>query len=121
MIELALVGIGGFIGACCRYLITLFFLKVIPAFPFGTLCANVVAGLLIGLLVGMNLDVKSRLFLVTGLLGGLSTFSAFSLETVNMLNEARYLAAAANILLNVGVSLACVFLGMWIVKEFIRC
>jgi CrcB protein len=83
--------------------------------------SNVLAGLLIGFIIGMErhsaaLPERTKLFLTTGLLGGLSTFSAFSMETMGMLEKGTFLLAGANILLNVGVSLLCVFAGLCLAK-----
>ena len=88
-----------------------------PRFPFGTLLSNVLAGFLIGFIIGAErhsaaLPDRTKLFLTTGLLGGLSTFSTFSMETVNMLESGRYASAGANAALNVGLSLICVFAGI---------
>lgn len=114
--ELIAVGAGGFIGACARHLIT----KILSAtgfhLPLGTLASNVIAGFLIGLIIGLerqsgNINQNAKLFLVTGLLGGLSTFSAFSLETVVFLESEQYLQAAENTILNLAGAIIAVFLG----------
>ena len=114
------VGCGAFIGACTRYALTKvcsFFFGT--AFPIGTLLSNVVAGILIGFilrasLVKWQLAENHKLFLTTGLLGGLSTLSAFSMETVNMFQSGRYLAGSGNIALNIGLSIFGVVVGMWV-------
>lgn len=111
------VGIGGFLGACLRYAIAQLFLRHAEAFPVGTLIANVLAGLLIGFIIGLDrgsgfFSPNARLFLTTGMLGGLSTFSTFSMETVDLLMAKRYLPALAYILLSLGLSLAGVAAGL---------
>jgi CrcB protein len=111
------VGLGGFLGSCARYFLTNLMRRVCPLFPLGTLLSNVAAGLAIGLIIGAErhtaaLPERTRLLLTTGLLGGLSTFSTFSLETVQMFEEGRWGSAAGNLLLNVGLSLAAVLLGL---------
>ena len=116
------VGIGGFIGSCSRFLITRFFLQVLPGFPLGTLVSNIIAGFLIGTIIGVErllfpLPPNAKLFLTTGLLGGLSTFSAFSLETIVLFEQNNFVLAGLNIILNVGVSLLCVVLGILLVKN----
>jgi CrcB protein len=112
-----MVGLGGFLGACARYTITKTLSALMPRFPFGTLLSNVLAGFLIGFIIGTErhaaaLPDRAKLFLTTGLLGGLSTFSTFSIETVSMLEGGRYAFAGANTVLNVGLSIICVFAGI---------
>ncbi|MDR3240388.1 MAG: fluoride efflux transporter CrcB [Clostridiales bacterium] len=115
MIQYLLVGIGAFIGANLRYLLT----KLIPgsAFPFATLAANIIAGLAIGAVIGLDgsanaLPPKWKLFMNTGLLGGLSTFSTFSLETVKLFQSRHPALAGVNILLNLVLALIGVTAGM---------
>ena len=117
MIEFVVVGIGGFIGSCMRYLVTRLTRSLMLTFPLGTLLSNVTAGLLIGFFIGIEQNIfqlppKTKLFLTTGFLGGLSTFSSFSLETVQFFQEGRFAMAAGNISLNLFLSLAGVVIGM---------
>jgi CrcB protein len=121
--SLISVGIGGFIGACVRYLITK--ATTVFEFPFGTLLSNVLAGFCIGLIIGIErnssaLPGSAKLFLTTGLLGGLSTFSTFSLETVRFLETGRHVTAIINVGVNVGLSLLCVFAGLAVAKLFVK-
>ncbi|HWQ51744.1 MAG TPA: fluoride efflux transporter CrcB [Terriglobales bacterium] len=113
------VGFGGALGACLRYFLSkrLSFAN----FPYGTLASNLLAALAIGLIIGFErrsgaLDPGAKLFLTTGLLGGLSTFSTFSLETVSCLESGKYLLAASNVALNVGLCLLFVFAGLALAK-----
>jgi CrcB protein len=81
------IGIGSFIGGILRYLLSLFIQnKFLSAFPFGTMSVNILGCFLIGLVFGLsdrgNISMEARLFLATGFLGGFTTFSAFSNETV---------------------------------------
>ncbi|MDR1271775.1 MAG: fluoride efflux transporter CrcB [Clostridiales Family XIII bacterium] len=119
--ELIAVGSGGFLGACARFLLTKAFDMAGADLPLGTLASNVIAGFLIGLIIGLerhmgNFDRHAKLFLTTGLLGGLSTFSAFSLETVTFLQAKQYLYAAGNTVLNLACSIIAVFLGFALAK-----
>lgn len=123
--ELFAVGIGGFIGSCLRFCFSKIFNSLYVLFPFGTLASNVVAGVAIGFIIGLEQQLVSfsgntKLFLTTGLLGGLSTFSTFSLETVKMWNDAKYLLAIGNVLLNLGLSLLGVVLGMLAAKLLLK-
>lgn len=117
MQKLLYVGAGGFLGCCLRYLVTLYAPKLFgTALPFGTLLVNVIGGFFIGLIMEISLDSDTisqnlRLFLTTGLLGGLTTFSTFSYESLSYFSQGRYLPGGANIVLNVGLSLLGVFLG----------
>ncbi|MDR0498364.1 MAG: CrcB family protein, partial [Holophagales bacterium] len=105
MLKVLSIGIGGFIGSCLRYGLSRW-LSRFDFFPFGTLASNALAGLVIGFIIGAErqtslLPENLKLFLTVGLLGGLSTFSAFSMETVSMFERGSYIHATGNILLNV--------------------
>jgi len=125
MMDLLFVGVGGFLGSCARYLLTRASQCLNMTFPLGTFVSNIVAGLFIGLIIGlerqsMALSPRTKLFLTTGLLGGLSTFSTFSMETVNLFMDGRYLMAVGNVALNLGISLACVVLGLLLARVIIK-
>lgn len=125
MLEFLVVGVGGFLGSCLRYGITKLMNDWRVSFPLGTLLSNIVAGFLIGFIIGIEqqaaaISARTKLFLTTGLLGGLSTFSAFSLETVNLFRSGKYLPAGGNILLNLGLSLTAVILGMALARALAR-
>ena len=117
-----MVGTGGFLGACLRFFLSRR-LSALSVFPFGTLLSNILAAFLIGLIIGFEreltaLSPNAKLFLTTGLLGGLSTFSTFSLETVQYLETGKFLVAAGNVAFNVGLCLLFVFMGLWAAKLF---
>jgi fluoride exporter len=121
--RLLAVGLGGFLGSLGRYLITRLLERFEFVFPLGTLLSNVAAALLIGLIIGFERQMPSltpakKLFLTTGLLGGLSTFSTFSLETAALLETGKYLHALGNVGLNVGLSLVFVFAGFALARLF---
>ncbi len=115
--RLIAVGCGGFIGASLRYLISGWSLKLFGgAFPYGTLLVNILGGFLIGFIMKgsmgtFTISPTMRVFLTTGLMGGLTTFSTFSYETIGMLEENNYLLGSLNIMLNLSFSLIGVYLG----------
>ncbi|MFT8350418.1 fluoride efflux transporter CrcB [Clostridium saccharoperbutylacetonicum] len=124
MQKIIFVGIGGGIGAVIRYLVTIQSTKMINSdFPLGTLIVNVVGGFLIGMIVELSISTdlispELKLFLTTGIMGGLTTFSTFSLETINLISSGRYFFGVANILLNLSLSLGGVLLAKSLCKLF---
>ena len=114
------VGIGGFIGSILRWTIGLGLRMAMPGIPIGTFVANIVAGLLIGLITGFDLasplPSEVRLFLAVGLCGGLSTFSTFSSETVQLAETGNWPGAALNVMLNVAVCIFMVLVGLKIAQ-----
>lgn len=123
MSQLLCVGVGGFLGSIARYLLGSWAQRIANNhwFPFGTLSVNSLGCLLIGLLAGYfstgKLDSENwRLFLITGVLGGFTTFSAFSFETLYLFRSMHQMGALLNILLNVTVSLLAVTAGYCLSK-----
>jgi fluoride exporter len=117
------IGTGSFIGGVFRYLVSrLIQAKFLVIFPFGTLTVNIIGCFLIGIVYGFsdrgNLSQEWRLFLATGLLGGFTTFSAFSNETIGMLRDGQLGYAGAYVALSVIVGLAATFIGISITKLF---
>jgi len=111
------VGAGAAIGAWIRWWLGLMFNLTIPALPFGTLLANLIGGYLIGLFMGIfsitsSFSPELRLFVITGLLGGLTTFSTFSAEAVTLLSRGQYGWATTHILVHVLGSLAMTGMGL---------
>ena len=118
-----LIGAGGFIGSALRYLISLFIQnKVLSTFPFGTFAVNVLGCFLIGAVYALsergNLSAEWRLFLATGILGGFTTFSSFSNETVSMIRDAQYGPALIYVGSSVILGLLATFFGIFLIKLF---
>ena len=115
------IGTGSFIGGVLRYLFSQFIhTKTLSTFPFGTLTVNILGCFFIGMVFGLsdkgNITPEWRLFLATGILGGFTTFSAFSNETVGMLREGQLWYATAYISSSVIVGLLATFIGIAISK-----
>ncbi|HEU4627246.1 MAG TPA: fluoride efflux transporter CrcB [Steroidobacteraceae bacterium] len=93
-IQFAAVGAGAACGAWLRWGFSLLLNPVFPTVPLGTLTANLVGGFIIGIVMGIaepiQLSPTMRLLVVTGFLGGLTTFSTFSAETTNLLLRGQY-------------------------------
>ncbi len=121
--KLALaIGIGSFAGGIIRYLLTLFIqTKNISSFPYGTFIVNIVGCLLIGLVLGLsekgNISQEWRLILATGLIGGFTTFSAFSVETFTMIRDGQIWQGAAYTVASVLIGLFATFGGYTIIKS----
>ncbi len=120
MQSILLVFFGGGIGAVCRYLVTTQIgARFGTFFPFGTLTVNTVGSFLMGLIMGILLLLTEefhfvsgpwKLLLTVGFLGGFTTFSSFSMETLTLLRGGSTFYAAAN----VGANLICGFLAVWL-------
>jgi CrcB protein len=117
MTKYLLVLLGGGVGAVLRFIAGTFVLKFFTgAFPLGTLLINVTGSFVIGILMTFflnhsTLDPNWRLFLVTGILGGYTTFSSFEWETFFTLREGAALVAVSYFLLSIALGLAAVWLG----------
>ena len=117
-----IVFVGGGVGAALRHAVNrAAFTLAGPGFPYATMFVNVVGALLMGAPAQAMLDrgggsEQLRLFLATGLLGGFTTFSAFSLESVLMWQRAEYAPLAANVVGSVVLSILALFAGMLAVR-----
>jgi CrcB protein len=115
--QLIAIGGGAAVGAICRWQLGLWLNGLTPTVPLGTLAANLIGGYLIGVAVAVfalltDLSPLWRLLIVTGFLGGLTTFSTFSAEVVSLLQAERFGAMLLAIGLHVGGSLLMTVLGM---------
>ncbi|MFZ4124653.1 MAG: fluoride efflux transporter CrcB [Rickettsiales bacterium] len=113
--PLVLVGVGGAFGAVMRYSAVQFVSKY-STFPVGTMVVNILGSLLIGMLMAKLQSEPAKLLLVTGVLGGFTTFSAFSWDMLQLLQKQQFAAAAIYILGSVVLSLVAVYAGYALLK-----
>jgi CrcB protein len=119
---LAMVGLGGAIGSVARYLIAGWVQS--PAwtgFPYGIFIVNVTGGLVMGMLteamaLKFNVSLEMRAFLTTGILGGYTTFSTFSLEAAMLIQRHAYGQATTYIAGSALLSIIALFAGLWVVR-----
>lgn len=117
-----IVGAGSFIGGIGRYLISILFQnKLVYYFPFGTLIANIAGCFLTGIVFGLYLKgtvtEEWKVFLMAGVLGGFTTFSSFSLETLEMIKQGLMSKAFLYIFISIAGGLLMTFLGMISIKN----
>jgi len=121
-----LAAAGGALGAAARYLVGIGAGRMFGhGFPWGTLSVNVLGSLIMGLLIGawalrFNAPQEIRVFMATGVLGGFTTFSAFSLDFVTLYERKDYSAAFTYLLSSVGISVLALFIGLYISREFLK-
>ncbi|MFN3398119.1 MAG: fluoride efflux transporter CrcB [Sulfurimicrobium sp.] len=111
------VGGGAVFGALLRWWLGILLNPLFPTLPFGTLAANLLGGYLVGVALAFfaghaGLPPEARLFVITGFMGGLTTFSTFSAEAVTLLSRAEYGWAFLHMAAHLGGSLAMTALGM---------
>ncbi|SAK54653.1 camphor resistance protein CrcB [Caballeronia pedi] len=116
-LSIIAVGLGGGLGSLLRWVLGLRLNAIFPNLPLGTFASNVIAGYIIGVAVAFfarfpDISVEWRLFIITGLMGGLSTFSTFSAEVVAHLQQGRLGWALAEIAIHVCASLLMTALGI---------
>ncbi len=126
--SLIYISVGASIGAIIRWVLGLLLNQIFPPIPLGTLAANLIGGYLIGLALCAfdmlpSIGAELRLFIITGFLGGLTTFSTFSAEVGALLQSQRLMAAMVAVAAHVCGSLIMLFLGMGtasLCKSFFR-
>ena len=124
MLNLLLVGLGGAFGSIARYLLSAQAGRTLGRdFPYGTFAANVVGGLLMGLLVGVLAhrggadQARWRMLLAVGVLGGFTTFSSYSLEIARMIETRSYAQAAVYSGGSVVLAVTAVFVGLIVARR----
>ncbi len=118
---LLLIGTGSFIGGIGRFLLSqVVQAKMAQPFPAGTLLVNIIGCFVIGSVFGlgekMHIPAEWRLFIMTGICGGFTTFSAFGLETINLLRDGQNLYAAAYVVSSMLLGGLATFAGVLIFK-----
>lgn len=118
-----LIGLGSFLGGIGRYLITIYIQnRFLSSISYGTIAVNIIGCFLIGIVFGIaekgNVSSEWRFFLATGILGGFTTFSSFSYETVALLREQQYWYAFFNVGISIFLGLAATVIGILISKMF---
>lgn len=122
MFHLFLVAVGGAIGASLRHLVNLGALRLVgPNFPWGTMAINIVGSFAMGVFIELlarrfNVSNEIRLLVATGILGGFTTFSAFSLDFAVLWERGPALPALAYAIASVLGSLFAIFLGLWLAR-----
>lgn len=125
MPHFLLVAAGGALGAGLRHLVNAASLRLLgPGFPWGTMTINIVGSLAMGIFVEvlarrLNASEEFRLFVATGILGGFTTFSAFSLDFAVLWERGPALPALGYAAASVIGSLLAVFLGMWLARALL--
>jgi CrcB protein len=115
------VGGGAAFGAWLRWWLGILLNPVFPTLPLGTLAANLIGGYLVGVAVALfsghtGLPPEARLFVITGFMGGLTTFSTFSAEAVTLASRSEFSWALAHIAAHLGGSLTMTALGIMTVS-----
>ncbi|RUW43994.1 fluoride efflux transporter CrcB [Mesorhizobium sp. M8A.F.Ca.ET.021.01.1.1] len=122
MFNLLLVAVGGGIGAGIRHLTSMGALRLVgPNYPWGTMAINIIGsfamGLFIAVLVRRGGSNELRLFVATGILGGFTTFSAFSLDFATLWERGATLPALGYALASVIGAITALFLGLWLARS----
>jgi len=124
MTNLLVIGVGGFIGAILRYLISGYFYNLYGnKFPYGTLAVNIIGCLILGFFITLAegkfiVSPQMKSFVAIGLLGAFTTFSTFSFETLVLLQRELYISAFLNIFISISAGLLAVWLGIILAKLF---
>ena len=119
------VGLGGAIGCWIRWMLGVLLNPLFPTLPLGTLAANLTGGLIMGCMMGViehfqTLPPEVRLFIMTGFLGGLTTFSTFSAEANTLLLRGQLMWIGAHVAVHLVGSLAMTILGIFLTRALLH-
>jgi CrcB protein len=119
------VGLGGAIGCWMRWTLGVLLNPVFPTLPLGTLAANLLGGLIMGCMMGIfahfqALPRELQLFVMTGFLGGLTTFSTFSAEANTLLLRQQYLWFGTHVAVHLAGTLGMTLLGLFLTRGLLR-
>ena len=120
--TIILIGLGGLLGSIARYLAASFFTKIFSSsFPYGIFIVNIIGCLLIGIIYGLSerfnwFTPDLRIFLATGFCGGFTTFSAFAIENINLLQTSQYLTFALYSIGSFTIGLLAAYGGLTLTK-----
>lgn len=125
ILPILAVGAGGFIGSILRYLLSLVGQRLSFTFPHGTLWANLLGCLTLGVVTALATETESispstRLFLATGICGGFTTMSTFTYETFQFARDSEYLYAAVYFIATIAGCAAMFYLGLLAVKFMMK-
>ena len=118
---LAMVGLGGAIGSVARYLVSTIQSPTWTGFPYAIFTVNVSGGFIMGVLTELmalkfSVSTEVRAFLTTGIMGGYTTFSTFSLESALLIQRQAYVTATSYVIGSAILSIVALFCGLWIVR-----
>lgn len=121
MLDCILVGIGGFIGSICRYLIGLIPIETNNGFPIKTLVINIIGSFLISviaILASKNKDLNPQIVLMlrVGICGGFTTFSTFAYESADLIKNGHMLTAFSYVFISIVLGIAAIFAAQILVK-----
>jgi CrcB protein len=117
------IAAGGAVGSVLRYFLSGYIVSTLKtSFPVGTLTVNIVGSLFMGIIIGYMVKTlphsnEVRAFLVVGILGGFTTFSAFSLDTITLIERGNIVSALIYVALSVFVSIVALFIGLQITRN----
>jgi CrcB protein len=116
MLQIIYIGVGGFIGAVSRFLVSRYMNNLLPAFPLGTLTVNIIGSFILGFIVysislGKTISPEMRDFITIGILGGFTTMSTFAYESFRLMELNQLMLFTLNIALNLVLCIAAVYAG----------
>lgn len=116
MLQIIYIGLGGFIGAVSRFLVSRYMNNLLPTFPLGTLTVNIIGSFILGFIVysismGKSISPDMRDFITIGILGGFTTMSSFAYESFRLMELNQLILFTLNIALNLVLCVAAVYAG----------